>query len=192
MRASLPVNVYLVPPSLDHKTGVSDLNVFAADLIDVGNPSLAFGIGLQLTAPTVTESAQGSQRRPVGLVNVLFVFSSKVFQYGSLLSGQESFAGSGNRDKVNFGAFQAFLFYQLGRGTYLRSTAVMTYDLEHSTYDVPIGLGVGQVIPRKKVIYNLFIEPQVSVSDKERPWLAEMAGLPRLQHAVQVRFWWWA
>jgi len=45
MRASLPVNVYPVPPSLDHETGVSDLNVFAADLIDVGNPSLAFGIG---------------------------------------------------------------------------------------------------------------------------------------------------
>ena len=30
MRASLPVNTYPVPPGMDHKTGLGDLNVFAA------------------------------------------------------------------------------------------------------------------------------------------------------------------
>lgn len=32
---------------------------------------------------------------------------------------------------MNIGVFQPFLFYQLGKGMYLRSTAVMTYDFEN-------------------------------------------------------------
>jgi hypothetical protein len=51
-----------------------------------------------------------------------------------------------------------------------RSTAVMAYDFEHSGYSAPIGLGIGQVIPREKVVYNLFIEPQVSLADKRAGW----------------------
>ena len=35
---------------------------------------------------------------------------------------------------------------------------------------MPIGLGIGKVIPREKVIYNVFIEPQVSVADKGAGW----------------------
>jgi hypothetical protein len=35
---------------------------------------------------------------------------------------------------------------------------------------VPIGLGIGQVIPSKEVVYNIFIEPQVSVADKGSGW----------------------
>jgi hypothetical protein len=31
---------------------------------------------------------------------------------------------------------------------------------------VPIGLGMGQAIPTPKVIYNVFVAPQVSVADK--------------------------
>ena len=71
---------------------------------------------------------------------------------------------------MNLGAFQPFVFYQLGGGTYLRSTAVMAYDFEHSSYSVPIGLGIGQVVPREKVVFNVFIEPQVSVADDGAGW----------------------
>jgi hypothetical protein len=142
------------------------LNVFAAYLIDTGNPAVSFGLGPQLTAPTASQDALGSEKWSAGLVNILFNVSSPKFQYGYLLSWQGSFAGDDNRDDVNLGAFQPFLFYQLGGGTYLRSTAVMAYNLENGDYSVPIGLGIGQVIPREKVVFNIFIEPQVSIADR--------------------------
>ena len=170
LRASLPINTFPVPPTLDHKTGIGDLNVFAAYLIDTGNPSVSFGLGPQLTAPTASQDALGSKKWSAGLVNTLFNFSSRMFQYGYLLSWQGSFEGKDKRADVNSGAFQPFLFLQLGHGTYLRSSAVMAYNFENSTYSVPIGLGIGQVIPCEKVVFNVFIEPQVSVADKGAGW----------------------
>lgn len=170
MRASLPINTYPVPPGFGHKTGLGDLNVFAAYLMDIGNPKIAFGIGPQITMPTATEDALGSEQWSAGLVNTLFNFASPKFQYGYLLSWQASFAGENDRADVNSAAFQPFLFYQLGGGTYLRSTGAMVYNLENDDYSVPIGLGIGQVIPSGKIIYNLFMEPQVSVADRGAGW----------------------
>jgi hypothetical protein len=170
MRASLPINTSPVPPTMNHETGIGDLNVFAAYLMDIGIPTISFGVGPQITAPTATKDALGSEKWSAGLVNTLFNFGSPTVQYGYLLSWQASFAGSSSRDEVNFGALQPFLFYQLGKGAYLRSTAVMSYNFENSAYSVPIGLGIGQVIPRGKVIFNAFIEPQVSIADKGAGW----------------------
>ncbi len=170
MRASLPINTFPVAPAQNHETGVGDLNVFAAYLIDIGIPTVSFGFGPQITAPTANKDARGGEKWSAGFVNTLFNFGSPKFQYGYLLSWQASFAGSNSRDEVNLGAFQPFLFYQLGGGTYLRSTAAMAYDFEHSTYSVPIGFGIGQVIPSPKVIFNVFIEPQISVADNGPGW----------------------
>lgn len=55
-------------------------------------------------------------------------------------------------------------------GTYLRSSAVMTYDIEKHTYTVPLGLGIGQVVPTPNAVFNFFIEPQVSLADKGAGW----------------------
>ena len=172
MRASLPINTFPVAPALDKQTGLGDLNVFAAWLIDTGNPALSVGIGPQITAPTASKDAfaLGSQKWSAGLVHTLFNASSPRIQYGYLLSWQASFAGASDAEDVNLGAFQPFVFYQLGHGTYLRSTAVMAYDFEHSSYSVPIGLGIGQVIPRGNKVFNLFVEPQVSIADKGAGW----------------------
>lgn len=170
MRASLPINVYPSGNESGHTAGLGDLNIFAAYLIDIGNPSVSFGLGPQLTAPTATAPELGSEKWSAGLVNTLFNFKSKKFQYGYLLSWQASFAGAEDRADVNIGGFQPFLFYQLGKGKYLRSTAVASYNFENTTYTFPLGLGFGQVIPKKKVIFNLFIEPQYSVADKGSGW----------------------
>lgn len=40
------------------------------------------------------------------------------------------------------------------------------YNIENDDYSIPLGVGIGQVIKRKKVVYNLFIEPQFSVLDE--------------------------
>jgi hypothetical protein len=164
-RASLPVNSYPVGPGGSTTTGVGDLNAFAAYLIDTGNPAVSFGLGPQITAPT-GKDAVGSEKWSAGLANVLFNASSAKFQYGYLLTWQASFAGSSSREDVNVGAFQPFLFYQLGKGLYLRSAPIWIYNFENSTYSVPLGIGIGQVIPTSKVVYNVFVEPQWSVADK--------------------------
>ncbi len=164
LRASLPVNSF---PGPDGKsTGVGDLNVFAAYLINTGNPALSFGVGPQLTAPTGSTDGSGSKKWSAGIANVLFNASSPKFQYGYLLTWQASFAGDSDAKDVNIGAFQPFLFYQLGGGTYLRSAPIMTYDFETDSYNVPIGLGIGQVFGKKEITYNVFIEPQYSVASR--------------------------
>ena len=94
MRASLPINTFPVSPDFDHETGLGDLNVFAAYLIDTGNPALSVGIGPQITAPTASKDALGSEQWSAGFVHTLFNASSPRIQYGYLLSWQASFSGS--------------------------------------------------------------------------------------------------
>jgi hypothetical protein len=165
LRASLPINTYPSPPTGGHQTGLGDLNLFTAYLIDTGNPAVSFGFGPQITTPTATEDSLGSEKWSGGLVNVLFNASSPVFQYGYLASWQHSFAGEGDRADVNVGAFQPFAFYQLGGGTYLRAAPIWNYNFQNDSYGVPLGVGVGQVIKQGKTVYNFFVEPQFSVAD---------------------------
>jgi hypothetical protein len=170
MRASLPVNTYPVQGEQDTDTGLGDLNAFAAYLIDLGKPRVSFGVGPLIAAPTATNPALGSGKWSAGFMNILFNGTSPRFQWGYLLTWQTSFAGDDDRDGVNVGAFQPLLIWQLGRGTYLRATPIMTYDFEHDTYDVPLGLGVGQVWKRGTTTFNLFVEPQWSAAYEGAGW----------------------
>jgi hypothetical protein len=81
-----------------------------------------------------------------------------------LLTWQARFAGSDSSADVNTGAFQPFVFYQLGKGTYLRSAPIWVYNFENDAYSIPLGLGIGQVIKRGKTVFNVFVEPQASVA----------------------------
>lgn len=166
LRASLPLNSYPTGANGNTQTGLGDFNVFGAYLIDLGNPAISFGVGPQLTAPTATKDALGSGKWSAGLANVLFNASSPKIQYGYLLTWQASFAGDGDRQDVNVAAFQPFLFYQLGHGTYLRAAPIWVYNLENDNYSVPLGVGVGQVIKHGKTVFNVFAEPQFSVADR--------------------------
>ena len=164
MRASLPVSTFPVTADGGHATGIGDLNVFAAYLFDTGNPALSFGLGPQLTAPTAPDERLGSEQWSAGFANVLFDGRSSKVQYGYLLTWQGSFAGSDDRADVNLGAFQPFLFYQLGDGLYLRSAPIWVYNFDNDAYSIPLGLGIGQVIKRGKTVFNVFIEPEASVA----------------------------
>ena len=165
MRASLPINSYPTPPNGNQETGVGDFNIFAAYLIDVGNPAISFGVGPQLTVPSASKDEVGSEKWSAGFANVLFNASSMKFQWGYLLTWQESFAGKDDRADVNMAAFQPFAMLQLGSGKYLRSAGIWVYNLENDAYSVPLGLGFGQVFKQGNTIYNAFIEPQVSIAD---------------------------
>lgn len=170
MRASLPVNSFPFGVDGGTETGLGDFNILAAYLMDTGNPALSFGIGPMLNAPTASEDVLGSEKWAGGFANVLFNGSSKKFQYGYLLTWLGSFAGEDDRDDVSIASFQYFALFQLGGGWYLRSTPVWAYNFENDTYSIPLGLGVGKVIPTEKVVLNVFVEPQVSVADDGGTW----------------------
>ncbi len=165
LRASLPVSTLPVGGG-DQATGIGDLNVFAAYLFDTADPAVSFGLGPQVTAPTAPDERLGSEKWSAGFANVLFNARSPKFQYGYLLTWQASFAGADERADVNLGAFQPFLFYQLGGGLYLRSAPIWVYNFDNDAYSLPLGLGIGKVIPRGKTVFNVFLEPQASVATR--------------------------
>lgn len=178
MRATLPVNSF---PGAGGgtTTGIGDLNILAAYTFDTGNPAVSFGIGPQFTLPTASDDAVGAEKWQAGLANVLFNATDPTFQWGYLLTWQASFAGDDDRDYVSLGAFQPFLFYQLGQGWYLRSTGVWTYNFASDAYSIPVGLGLGKVVKSERAVVNAFVEPQYSVAthgDGQPEWGA-FAGL---------------
>ena len=163
MRASLPVNT--VPTATDgHVTGIGDLNVFATYLFDTGNRDISFGLGPQVTAPTSGSADTGSEKWSLGFANVLFNAASRKIQWGYLLTWQASVSGNGSQPDVNAGAFQPFVFYQLGEGWYLRSTGIWTANFENGAYTMPVGFGLGKVLRMHDVVANLFVEPQYAVA----------------------------
>ena len=165
MRATLPVNTFPEGEG-GTVTGLGDFNAFATYIIPVANPAISLGIGPMLVAPTATEDATGAGKWQVGLANVFFDASSKLLQWGYLLTYQVSFAGESDREDVSLAALQPFGMLQLGQGWYARSTGVWTYDFEHDYYAIPIGMGLGKVIPTEKIVYNAFVEPQYSIDTK--------------------------
>lgn len=163
MRATVPVNTFPDGAS-GHDTGLGDINIFAAYLFDTGDPAVSFGFGPQITMPTAGDDSLGSGKWSLGFANVLFNGNSPRFQWGYLLTWQASVAGDDDRADVNIAAFQPFGFYQLGKGWYLRSAGIWTYDFETDSYAIPIGLGVGKVTKLDRAVMNTFVEPQWTVA----------------------------
>ena len=102
-----------------------------------------------------------------------------MLQCGYLLTWMVSFAGNDERSDVNIGAFQPFGIFQLGGGAYLYSTGIWVYDFERDTYSILLGLGVCQVILKRKTVYSVFAELQWPMADK---------GVGRPQWQVFVGF----
>jgi hypothetical protein len=172
-RGSLPVSK--VPTGSNSTTsGLGDFNAFAAYLFDTGDPAVSFGVGPQVTMPTASEDETGTGRWQGGLASVYFNAKSQRYQWGGLVTWQTDFAGDDDRSGTNLLALQPFYFLQLGKGLYLRGAPIAVFDLENDTYHVPVGLGIGRVIPTPGVVYNVFIEPQFTIFDRG-------AGQPELQ-----------
>ncbi len=160
-RGSLPI-VSRNMPNVSAESGLGDFNLFAIYLLSKEGSTTELGVGPALTFPTGTNN-MGAGKFQAGLSALLFAKGSSIVQYGGLLTWQTSFAGDGNRENVNMLSAQPFLLFQLGGGTYLRSTGIANFDLHNGTYNVPVGLGIGKILKVGHTVFNLFIEPQYSV-----------------------------
>jgi hypothetical protein len=111
-------------------------------------------------------TATGAGKTQAGVAAVYFDATSQFLQWGGLLTYRTDIAGSGSRPDTSVLAAQPFYFFQLGKGKYLRGAPIWVFDLENDTYHVPVGLGIGQVIPTEKIVFNFFIEPQFTILSK--------------------------
>ncbi|MFJ1267090.1 hypothetical protein ACD661_00805 [Legionella lytica] len=178
IRASMPFTSYPITQMIK-KSGPSDFNIFATYLLDTKNPAISAGVGPLLVAPTANPSVLGSGKWQTGLAAVFFDAKSTKLQYGGLVTYQTDFAGPKNRAHTSVLAVQPFAFLQLTHGFYLRSAPIWTFNLENNSHVMPLSLGAGKVIKSGKIVYNVFVEPQFSVSTKgdAQPTTQIFAGL---------------
>ena len=170
-RASLPFST--VPTGADPEAGLGDFDLFAAYLA-VQKPTLTFGVGPSVVAPTASNDVLGSGKWQGGVAAVGFAAPSPQFQIGALVIWRASFAGDDARANTNVLAVQPIAFWQLGGGTYLRTAPIWAFDLENDTYNIQFGFGIGKVMKAGKIVFNIFVEPQFTV-------LHNGAGQPAFQ-----------
>jgi hypothetical protein len=162
-RFSLPLPTRPVPGDADPQSGLGDLNGFAAYLFNKPENPKQFGVGPLLVAPTATDDALGAGKWQAGAAAVYFDMSSPKIQWGGLVTLQASFAGDSDRSDTQALIAQPFMILQLGKGTYLRSAPIWTFDLENDVWNVPLGVGIGKVTKVNRTVFNIFIEPQWTI-----------------------------
>jgi len=164
MRASLPISTVPVGGGQDPVSGLGDFNVFFAYLLSDPSSPKQFGIGPLLAAPTATDDILGSDVWQAGAAAVYFNASSPVVQWGGLVTYQTDFAGDGG--DTSLAVLQPFVFIQLGKGTYMGSGPLWVFNIEDSTYNVPVGIRLGKVVKSGSTVFNMFIEPQFTILHK--------------------------
>ena len=177
MRASMPINS--INAGEINRSGLGDFTVFGAYILSKPGSHMQFGVGPLLAIPTASYSVLGTGKWQAGAAVVGYFDENPVFQCGFLSTWQHSFAGKSSRDEVHAATFQPFLMWQLGKGIYMRSTAISVFDFSNDKYQVPIGLGIGKVLKVRSAVCNFFAEPQFSVWNKGD-------GMPKTQIFVGV------
>ncbi len=163
LRATMPFVTQSLPAS-SPTSGFGDFSVFGIYKFP-SQEGISYGAGPLLIAPTGSHNL-GQGKWQTGLSAMAFFSESHVIQFGSLLQWQTSFAGDDDRADVSLLTPQLFGMWQIGGGTYLRSTGIWSFDLNTGNYNIPLGLGIGKVIKADKAIFNIFAEPQYSVASQ--------------------------
>lgn len=165
LRATVP---FQTSPTglLSYDSGIGDINVFDAILVTPPDASTMIGIGPLLVFPTASSDSLGAGKWQAGAAAVVV----KPLAGGSMLAGlvtwQTDFAGDKERPDTSFLTAQPVAILQIGSGYYMRSTGLLTFDLENERYLVPFGVGVGKVFKVGRTVANAFLEPQFSVYSK--------------------------
>lgn len=179
LRFTLPVATSPDEPD-GYVTGLGDLTLMDIFILPKKG-DVTFGAGPLVVLPTATDSSLGSGKWQVGGVGVA-VAPQEWGMLGGLVTYQTSFAGRDSREDVNLFTFQPIVNVNLSDGWYLRSSATWNFNLESGSSYVPIGLGVGKVIPLEKgITMNAFIEPQYTAWN-------DGSGAPRWQIFAGMNF----
>lgn len=178
-RYTLPVATAPDEPS-GYVTGLGDLTLMDIFILPK-HGEVTLGAGPLVVLPTATDESLGSGKWQIGGAGVV-VAPQTWGLIGGLATYQTSFAGQSDRPDVNLFTFQPIVNFNLSGGWYLRSSATWNFNFESGSSYVPVGFGVGKVIPLDKgITMNAFVEPQYTV------W-KDGAGSPRWQIFAGMNF----
>jgi hypothetical protein len=178
MRFTMPIATAPTFPS-GSATGSGDLTL--QDIFLFPGKPVSFGVGPILVLPTADPGALGAGKWQAGALG-LAIAPQPWGLIGGLATYQHSFAGDGNRPEVSLLTVQPILFYNLPDEFYLRSSGIWNFDLQNSTYFIPVGAGAGKVWQiNDSVTMNTFVEPQYTV-------LHHGIGAPRWQIFAGINF----
>lgn len=162
IRATLPIATVPVGQG-QYASGLGDFSVFDAIKLTPEGATTDFAVGPLLVAPTATNSAlgQGKWQAGVAAVTVRSIPGGNIL--GGLLTWQHSFAGEKDRPDAHLATMQPFAILSIGGGYYVRSTAIMVFDVQKNSTLIPAGLGFGKVFKVGNAMVNAFVEPQFTV-----------------------------
>jgi len=158
-RVTLPINTRPVPNGTV-KSGIGDVNLISAYLLNAPYSPIQIGVGGIVGFPTAVIPELGSGKWTLGGTFVFYHDYAQNFQYGTLVTYQNSVGGDSNRPAVKRLVIQYFVWWLIGKGSYITSSPFWVFNIENGTYSVPFGLGVGKVLKVKNVVYNFVLEPQ--------------------------------
>lgn len=173
VRATLPISTS-EGSNGNQQSGLGDFNVFDAIRASPEESKNVLAVGPMLVAPTATNPLLGQGKWQAGLAAVGVYPLSE----GSLLIGiftwQHSFVGEHTRPGAQVATFQPIAALSVGRGYYVRSSGIWSFDIHDNKNLIPLGVGFGKVFKVGNAIVNAFIEPQFTVYHNG-------AGLPSFQ-----------
>jgi hypothetical protein len=91
------------------------------------------------------------------------------------------FAGDRTRPDAQALTFQPIAALSIGRGYYIRSSGIWSFDIHNNKNLIPLGAGFGKVLKIGNAIVNAFIEPQFTVYNNG-------SGLPPFQLLSGLNF----
>ncbi|MGX5818948.1 hypothetical protein ACWKWU_12170 [Chitinophaga lutea] len=167
LRVTQPVNTmptgYTPGGFVTYASGLGDLNFFATYTFTKPDAKTLIGAGPQVVIPTGTNQALTAGRVQVGGAFIIFSSPTPALQLGGLITYQKDVGGQEDRGPAQVLIAQPFALFQLGKGAYLRSTALANFNIETEAYNVPIGIGIGHVAKSGKAVFNIFLEPQFTI-----------------------------
>lgn len=164
------------------RTGLGDIQLFNFTLTKYElnqSQTLTAGIGPLLALPTATSSNFGPRVLQGGVAGILEARLSWGI-VGVLATYQHTLWGAGSEQAT----VQPILYYNLPRGFYLRSDAIMQFNTYSHTTVVPVGAGLGRVFhPPGGYLLNAYAEAQPSA-------YRDGAGAPNFQvyTGIQIQF----
>jgi hypothetical protein len=144
------------------RTGLGDAQIYNFTLTtqDIGLPQkVTFGIGPLIAPPTNTSTNFGPNSLQGGVAGAIIAPQSWGL-LGVLATYQHTLWGASSE----LTTVQPNVFYNLGHGYYLRSSAIMQFNTYSHTDVVPVGVGAGKVIKLDGgYVLNVYAEAQPSV-----------------------------
>lgn len=163
-RAMLPMQTLATGPR-SRATGLNDFQFMNYSLTHfmVGSQKVTFGIGPALTIPSGVAGYTGAGKWQLGPASIIVAdfdwgLAAGILTYQTSVGGAQHLPGTSNI------SFQPWLVYNLPEKMYLRSSAIMNFNLAEKTNILPIGLGAGKIWTLADgSVLNLWVEPQLTV-----------------------------